>query len=285
MSEYYKSINKNPWNALPVTFHIDNGLSDPEYQKFLEYHRKLDEEITQKTRHKYEELERRRKEEIRKRKLKKLKDKGKKGKAFRATESESSISDLSETSDSDEEEESSDDDEFKIPKNIWIVKPGENSNRGNGIQVCSSLQEINNIVRTCRPRQEASNVDTAMKVEDNQRKTFIVQKYIDRPLLINQRKFDIRAFGLMTSTNGLLKGYFYEDGYIRTSSKEYTSRSNDIFIHLTNDAVQKKSEDFGKFENSNKLSYNDFQKHIKANYSHMNICFYRDILPQMRKLM
>ena len=25
------------------------------------------------------------------------------------------------------------DDEFKIPENMWIIKPGENTNRGNGI--------------------------------------------------------------------------------------------------------------------------------------------------------
>lgn len=90
-------------------------------------------------------------------------------------------------------------------------------------------------------------------------------------MLINQRKFDIRAFGLLTSINGHLKGYFNEDGYIRTSSKEYTSKSNNIFIHLTNDAVQKKSEDFGKYENGNKLSYHDFQKFLNTNYSEMNV--------------
>ena len=27
-------------------------------------------------------------------------------------------------------------------KNFWIVKPGEYSNRGKGISVCSNLQEI-----------------------------------------------------------------------------------------------------------------------------------------------
>lgn len=154
---------------------------------------------------------------------------------------------------------------------MWIVKPGENSNRGNGIQVCSSLQEINNIVRTCRPRLETANVETSAKVEDIERKTFIVQKYIDRPLLINRRKFDIRAFGLLTSINGYLKGYFYEDGYIRTSSKEFTSKCNDIFIHLTNDAVQKNCDDFGKYENANKLSYNDFQKFLNVNFPELNI--------------
>lgn len=29
-------------------------------------------------------------------------------------------------------------------------------------------------------------------------------------------------------------------------------------IHLTNDAVQKHSEDYGKYESANKLSFTDF---------------------------
>ncbi len=33
-------------------------------------------------------------------------------------------------------------------------------------------------------------------------------------------------------------------------------------IHLTNDAVQKKSEDYGKYENGNKISFGDFQKYL-----------------------
>jgi len=36
--------------------------------------------------------------------------------------------------------------EFKIPTNTWIIKPGENSNRGNGITVCKTLQEIKKLV-------------------------------------------------------------------------------------------------------------------------------------------
>lgn len=61
---------------------------------------------------------------------------------------------------------------------------------------------------------------------------------------------------MITSVNGMLKGYFYEDGYIRTSCKEFDLEDlSDLFVHLTNDAVQKKSEDYGKFENGNKLSY------------------------------
>lgn len=32
------------------------------------------------------------------------------------------------------------------PTNIWIIKPGENTNRGSGINVCNTLEQIKNIV-------------------------------------------------------------------------------------------------------------------------------------------
>jgi tubulin---tyrosine ligase len=61
---------------------------------------------------------------------------------------------------------------------------------------------------------------------------------------------------MLTSVNGFHKGYFYEDGYIRTSSTEFNLEDlSNRFIHLTNDAVQKNCEDYGKFENGNKVSY------------------------------
>lgn len=55
---------------------------------------------------------------------------------------------------------------------------------------------------------------------------------------------------------GVLRGYFYEEGYLRTSCKEYTNdKLDNKMIHLTNDAIQKNSADYGKFESSNKISY------------------------------
>jgi hypothetical protein len=35
---------------------------------------------------------------------------------------------------------------YKVPKNVWIVKPGENTNRGNGINVSSDISEIKQLV-------------------------------------------------------------------------------------------------------------------------------------------
>jgi|LauGreDrversion4_2_1035121.scaffolds.fasta_scaffold97675_1 hypothetical protein len=119
---------------------------------------------------------------------------------------------------------------YKVPKNVWIVKPGENTNRGNGINVSSTLCEIRQLV--------SSEVENGGKEGETKDKTFIVQKYIDHPLLIHNRKFDFRCYGLMTSINGHLKGYFYEDAYIRTSCKEFDiEKLDNKYIHLTNDAV------------------------------------------------
>lgn len=38
--------------------------------------------------------------------------------------------------------------EDQLEKNAWIIKPGESSNCGNGIQVASSIKEIKDIVRS-----------------------------------------------------------------------------------------------------------------------------------------
>ena len=90
-----------------------------------------------------------------------------------------------------------------------------------------------------------------------------MQKYLHNALLINRRKFDIRAYSLMTSVNGRLKGYFYQDGYLRTSSKEFSLNNlSNRMIHLTNDAVQKFADDYGKFENGNKMSFAEFEKYL-----------------------
>ena len=78
-------------------------------------------------------------------------------------------------------------------------------------------------------------------------RSYIIQRYL-MPLLYNKRKFDIRCYVLVTNVNSIMKAYWYEEGYIRTSCKEFTIKNlKNRFIHLTNDAVQKKCEDYGKY--------------------------------------
>lgn len=75
--------------------------------------------------------------------------------------------------------------------------------------------------------------------------TFIIQNYMTKPLLYNGRKFDIRHFMLLTSVNGIVKAYWYRDGYLRTSSYLFDPQdTSNLYIHLTNDAIQKTSDQY-----------------------------------------
>jgi tubulin polyglutamylase TTLL1 len=51
-------------------------------------------------------------------------------------------------------------------------------------------------------------------------------------------------------------------------------------IHLTNDAIQKKSEEYGKFEGGNKVSYKEFEKYLNQHYP--NVDFDKEIVQQMK---
>ena len=88
--------------------------------------------------------------------------------------------------------------------------------------------------------------------------SFVIQKLIERPLLYLKRKFDIRTWVLLNASDG--KVYWYVESYVRTSSKEYTeydahlAPEEQIFMQLTNNAVQKEGEDYGKFEEGNIIS-------------------------------
>jgi hypothetical protein len=156
--------------------------------------------------------------------------------------------------------------------NLWILKPGENCNRGNGICVCNSLEQV---------RNELKNNPFPKTGEH----TFVIQKYIEKPFLINRRKFDIRLYLLVTSVNGHIQAYYYKDGYIRTSCKEYNPKILDNrFIHLTNDAVQKKSEDYGKYEFANKMSYAEFQRYLDGHRPKVYLHFVNDVVPKMKKI-
>lgn len=117
-------------------------------------------------------------------------------------------------------------------------------------------------------------------------RTCLIQRYIERPFLVHKRKFDIRVFSLLTyvanhqAGYGTLRGWFYEEGYIRTSSKAFKLGNLDPYVHLTNDAVQKQSNDYGRFEAANKMSYTEFDKLLG---SKRGISFHDTILPKIKQ--
>ncbi|XP_045472076.1 tubulin glycylase 3B-like isoform X2 [Harmonia axyridis] len=103
--------------------------------------------------------------------------------------------------------------------NIWILKPAVGS-QGKGIHICRTLQYIMNTVKT--------NVNVR----------YIAQKYIERPLLIFNTKFDIRQWFLISCALPLTI-WMYKECYLRFSSQTYNLRKLHESVHLTNNSVQK----------------------------------------------
>ena len=72
----------------------------------------------------------------------------------------------------------------------------------------------------------------------------IVSRYIPNPLLINDLKFDLRIYVLISSFDPL-RIYIYDEGLARFACETYNpNNKNNRFSHLTNYSVNKKNDKF-----------------------------------------
>ncbi len=107
--------------------------------------------------------------------------------------------------------------------NSWIVKPAGLS-RGRGIACYNTLVEI---------------LDHFKKEG-----MWVIQKYIENPMVVLRKKFDIRQWVMVTDWNPLTV-WFYERCYCRFGVEDFKiSDLSNKFIHLTNNSIVKHSENF-----------------------------------------
>jgi len=78
------------------------------------------------------------------------------------------------------------------------------------------------------------------------REAYVISRYIDKPLLIGGKKFDLRIYVLVTNYRPL-KVWLSSLGFARFCNEKYSSDAsemNNMTMHLTNVAIQKKTDEY-----------------------------------------
>ncbi|XP_034178035.2 tubulin glycylase 3A [Osmia lignaria lignaria] len=134
--------------------------------------------------------------------------------------------------------------------NVWIMKPG-NKSRGRGIVLLNKLEDV------MAKMNPSSKSDTR----------YVVQKYIERPLLIHNTKFDIRQWFVVTCAQPLTF-WIYKESYLRFCSQKFSLTDFHESIHLCNHSVQCKYTNCGDRDSAlpsdNMWDATTFKEYLKS---------------------
>ena len=154
-------------------------------------------------------------------------------------------------------------------ENMWLLKPSCASS-GKGIGVANTLDGL----------QQHFHGSQGPGGE------WVVQKYIEKPLLYAGRKFDVRIFVMLESTSATRSSelgfsiYAHREGYGRTSAEPFNLDETHSSMHLTNFAVQRVHQaTFGKYERGNCVSFGDLQRKLGP-----TVAFRERLVPAMHSL-
>eukprot|EP01033_Poteriospumella_lacustris_P014289 gene14290-10213_t len=168
-----------------------------------------------------------------------------------------------------------------VAQNMWIVKPASKS-RGRGIMTFNDLPKLLKYV-------QLSNT-----VAGSGSSQWVVQKYLENPLIIANRKFDMRQWVLVYDWNPLTI-YFFDEFYARFSVEEYSVDNTDmdnVYVHLVNNSIGKNSEHFHKVvtaENGVAIegymwSFQDFSAYIAGRHGGGRDIVKEKIQPRMKDI-
>ncbi|KAK2140655.1 hypothetical protein LSH36_1284g00062 [Paralvinella palmiformis] len=146
---------------------------------------------------------------------------------------------------------------------IWIAK-SSNGAKGEGIFLSTNYHDIVTTI-------------------DAQSHVYVVQRYIDDPLLLTgKRKFDIRCWVLLDHDYNI---HLFKEGVLRTASDPYTAEDlsqSQLTSHLTNHSLQEtNSPNYGRYEEGNEMCFDDFNRFLQDNH---NVTLQDSLLPQMKKI-
>jgi tubulin--tyrosine ligase len=159
---------------------------------------------------------------------------------------------------------------------VWIVKPSDGQ-KGEGIHLVSTQAQLEEAVTGEKRKGAGVSAGT------------VVQKYVERPLLLTGgRKFDLRCWVLV---DWQLNVYVFEAGVLRVTATPYSLTNengeltlDDLHMHLSNHCIAEKHEDFGKWEPTNELWYEDLDAILLEKFPAQQPTTKSNILPAMEAI-
>ncbi|XRB22079.1 tubulin-tyrosine ligase [Pseudoscourfieldia marina] len=170
--------------------------------------------------------------------------------------------------------------------NVWIIKPAGKS-RGRGIRLFNNLDALRSHLAhgSYRHDDDKENDDDGGGDDKTQREKaasargygapnpeggveqWVAQRYIERPLTVHGRKFDIRQWVLVTEWEPLTI-WMHQECYIRLCAEDYDARDiENRFRHLSNNSIAKYSKEHKKnyIGSHNMLTRKEFSDYLAEN--------------------
>jgi len=171
---------------------------------------------------------------------------------------------------------------------IWITKPYY-TNQGKNLKIITDIVKFKrDFLKTKRMTlgdsvwKEIFNseaVSNIMSGKEEQSKDdeepfqkidtrVVIQKYIENPLLLNNKKFDIRCYVLVCTMKPLF--VLFHPGYCRLCITDYSTGLNekgqlDKLQHLTNNSVQKRHPEYTKHKEESIWTMPKFETYLEEN--------------------
>nr|XP_030737881.1 inactive polyglycylase TTLL10 isoform X2 [Globicephala melas] len=143
---------------------------------------------------------------------------------------------------------------------MWICKPTA-SNQGKGIFLLRNQEEV---AALQAKTQSIEDDPIYRKMPFRAPQARVVQRYIQNPLLLDGKKFDVRSYLLIACTMPYM--VFFGHGYARLTLGLYDPHSSDLCGHLTNQFMQKKSPLYLLLKDDTVWSMEHLNRHINDKF-------------------
>ena len=130
---------------------------------------------------------------------------------------------------------------------LYIVKP-TNASGGTGVKVFNNSEKLKRYISDFK----ITNINKQKLLKSKVIKKWIVEEYIDKPLLISDKKFHIRVLCLILIKNNKHLFYLFDKFFIYTAMKKYTLKKLNKNIHdshiSTNSELKKAISEYNKLD-------------------------------------